>query len=72
MKMVSPYDNAVAEATFKIIKTEFVKGMYFDSLEQLKLELDDYVHWFNHIRIHGTLGYLSSNEYKKEHLKKVV
>lgn len=67
-----PYDNAVAEATFKIIKTEFVKGMYFDSLEQLKLELDDYVHWFNHIRIHGTLGYLSSIEYKKEHLKKVV
>jgi putative transposase len=43
-----PYDNAVAEATFKIIKTEFVKGMYFESLEQLKLELDDYVHWFNH------------------------
>jgi putative transposase len=25
-----PYDNAVAEATFKIIKTEFVKGRYFD------------------------------------------
>jgi len=20
----------------------------------LKLELDDYVHWFNHVRIHGT------------------
>ncbi|MEJ9152475.1 IS3 family transposase, partial [Bacillus smithii] len=28
-----PYDNAVAEATFKIIKTEFVKGKYFESLE---------------------------------------
>ena len=67
-----PYDNAVAEATFKIIKTEFVKWQYFESLEQLKLELDDYVHWFNHIRIHGTLGYLSPIEYKKEHLKKVV
>jgi transposase InsO family protein len=67
-----PYDNAVAEATFKIIKTEFVKGNYFESLEQLKLELDDYVHWFNHKRIHGTLGYLSPIEYKKEHLKKVV
>jgi putative transposase len=67
-----PYDNAVAEATFKIIKTEFVKGVYFKNLEQLKLELDDYVHWFNHIRIHGTLGYLSPMEYKKEHLKKIV
>ncbi|MGG4410677.1 IS3 family transposase, partial [Niallia taxi] len=24
-----------------------------------KLELNDYIHWFNHIRIHGTLGYLT-------------
>ncbi|MWP50449.1 MULTISPECIES: DDE-type integrase/transposase/recombinase [unclassified Gilliamella] len=25
-----PYDNAVAEATFKTIKTEFVKGQRFN------------------------------------------
>ena len=67
-----PYDNAVAEATFKIIKTEFVKGNYFESLEQLKLELADYVNWFNHLRIHGTLDYLSPIEYKNKHLKKTV
>jgi transposase InsO family protein len=67
-----PYDNAVAEATFKIIKTEFVKGNHFESLEQLKVELADYVHWFNHIRIHGTLNYQSPMEYKKGHLKKTV
>lgn len=67
-----PYDNAVAEATFKIIKTEFVKGRHFDSLEDLTRELHDYVHWFNHIRIHGTLGYLSPIEFKLEHLKKIV
>ncbi|PLS18720.1 IS3 family transposase [Bacillus sp. M6-12] len=67
-----PYDNAVAEATFKIIKTEFVKGRHFDTLEDLTRELRDYVHWFNHIRIHGTLGYLTPIEYKLEHLKKVV
>ncbi len=67
-----PYDNAIAEATFKIIKTEFVKGRHFDSLEDLTRELQDYVHWFNHIRIHGTLGYLTPIEYKLVHLKKVV
>ena len=60
-----PYDNAVAEATFKIIKTEFVKKRHFDSLETLERELHDYVHWFNHIRIHGTLGYISPIEYKQ-------
>ena len=32
-----PYDNAVAEATFKIIKTEFVRNQTFNSLcDQLK------------------------------------
>ncbi|KHD84088.1 integrase, partial [Heyndrickxia ginsengihumi] len=31
-------------------------------------ELDDYVHWFNNIRIHGTLGYLTPIEYKKKTL----
>lgn len=67
-----PYDNAVAEATFKSIKTEFVKGYQFTSLEELTRELHDYVHWFNHIRIHGTLGYVSPIEYKNEHLKKIV
>ncbi|QQP11299.1 IS3 family transposase [Lysinibacillus agricola] len=31
-------------------------GAHFTSLEQLALELVDYVHWFNNIRIHGTLS----------------
>ena len=32
-----PYDNAVAESTFKMIKAEFVYGRRFDTLEQLQL-----------------------------------
>lgn len=38
-----PYDNAVAEATFKIMKTEFINQMNFHSLHHLELELYDYV-----------------------------
>ncbi|MGE1166482.1 IS3 family transposase [Peribacillus simplex] len=30
------------------------------------------MNWFNKLRIHGTLGYLSPLEYKKLSLKKVV
>jgi len=67
-----PYDNAVAEATFKLFKTEFVKRRHFDNLDELTTELYDYVHWFNHIRIHGTLGYKSPIDYKMEHHKKAV
>lgn len=67
-----PYDNAVAEATYKIFKTEFVRNRLFDSLEALSLELADYIHWFNYIRIHGTLGYVSPIQYKLDTLKKIV
>lgn len=67
-----PYDNAVAEATFKIFKTEFMKNYHFDSLDHLEIMLTDYVNWFNNIRIHSTLGYLSPKEYKLHNLKKVV
>lgn len=59
-----PYDNAVAEATFKIIKTEFAFNKIFESLEKLELELFDYVNWFNNERIHGSLGYLTPVQYK--------
>ncbi|MGV3139851.1 IS3 family transposase [Brevibacillus agri] len=67
-----PYDNAVAEATFKLIKAEFVKNRQFESLTQLKLELEKYVKWFNETRIHSTLGYLSPLVYKQKALKKSV
>ncbi|PIE92165.1 IS3 family transposase, partial [Bacillus fungorum] len=55
-----------------IFKTEFVRGRHFASLEELTLELNDYVNWFNNVRIHGTLGYLSPVQYRQEHLKKIV
>ncbi|MFB9221352.1 IS3 family transposase, partial [Kurthia sibirica] len=63
-----PYDNAMAEATFKVFKTEFANQAHFASLEQLALELWDYVHWFNNLRIHGTLGYLTPVEFMQQPL----
>lgn len=63
----TPYENAVAEAMFKTIKTEFVNGAVFSSQQELDLELFDYVNWFNHIRIHESLGYLTPSEYKRKH-----
>ena len=68
----NPYDNAVAEATFKILKIELINGSHYPTLEQLSLELFDYVNWYNNIRTHSTLGYLSPVEYKISSLKKVV
>ncbi len=60
-----PYDNAVAEAAYKVIKTEFAFNRIFNSLEELERELFDYVNWYNSIRIHGSLNYLTPIEFKK-------
>ena len=65
-----PYDNAVAEATFKIIKTEFVWNETFHTQEELKIKLWDYVNWYNHHRIHSSLGYQKRPvQYRKNNLK---
>lgn len=42
-KKGSPYDNAVVEAGYKIIKIEFAFNRIFNNLEELKLELRSYV-----------------------------
>lgn len=63
-----PYDNAVAEATYTLIKNEFVYPRRFITLGQLEVELDRYVHWFNIKRIHSTLDYMSPVEYKNRSL----
>lgn len=60
----NPYDNAVAESTFKTFKTEFCRKR-FESKEQLETELFNYIHWYNTKRIHGSLGYLSPVDYRK-------
>jgi transposase InsO family protein len=64
----NPLDNAVAEATFKLIKAEFIYRRSFETSEQFALELADYVHWFNNIRIHSSLDYLSPVEFRQNTL----
>jgi transposase InsO family protein len=62
-----PYDNAVAEATFKIFKTEFINRENFKSLDELEAKLSAYVYWYNNKRIHGTLNYMSPIQFKNSH-----
>ncbi len=61
-----PYDNAVAEATYKVFKTEFINGRKLNDLAQLELELFDYINWYNNLRIHGSLNYLSPVTFRKQ------
>lgn len=68
----NPYDNAVAEATYKSFKTEFANGQIFASLDILRLELADYIHWFNQCRLHQSLGYRTPNEVSNNTHKLIV
>lgn len=56
------YDNAVAEATYKIIQTEFAFNRVFKSFEEL--ELFDYVNWYSNVRIHGSLNHMIPVAYR--------
>jgi transposase InsO family protein len=63
----TPIDNAVAESIYNIVKTEFVFGEDFADLDELELKWFDYVNWYNNVRIHGSLGYISPAEYETQH-----
>ena len=55
----NPYDNAVVESTNRVLKRELVRGRAFASEERLRLELFDWVNWYNNCRLHSTLGYMT-------------
>ena len=60
----SPYDNAVMESLYNALKTEMIFGQIFPTLEDLELELFEFVHWFNNVRLHGSLKFLPPREFK--------
>lgn len=66
-----PYDNAVAEATYKSLKTEFVSQFKFKDLEHLERELFYYVHWWNNVRLHSTLNYQTPKEVRENFFKQM-
>jgi transposase InsO family protein len=67
-----PYDNAVVEATFKIINAEFIKNQRFVNLYELQIKLADYVNWFNNHRIHSAVEYLTPYQYRISTLKRCL
>jgi putative transposase len=61
------YDNAVAESFFGSLKNEFVAFERFESREKAALELFEWIEvFYNRVRRHSTLGYLSPVDYERE------
>lgn len=60
------YDNAAMESFFGTLKSEFYYLNRFNSVEQLKAGLDDYIHYYNHERIKLKLKGLSPVQYRTQ------
>jgi putative transposase len=61
----SPADNAHAESFFHSLKADVVHGVAFMTDESLRTCLRKYVHYYNHQRLHSSLGYRSPSEYER-------
>ena len=62
------YDNALAESQFSLYKDELVRnrGPWRD-VDQLELATLEWVSWFNHTRLHSSLGDIPPIEYEEVH-----
>jgi len=59
------WDNAVTERFFRTLKEELTDGRSYESVEDLRRDLFDYIEvFYNRERLHSTLGYLSPAVYE--------
>lgn len=59
------YDQAPVESFFSTLKMECVQNVVFQTREQAKAALFDYIEvFYNRQRLHSSLGYLSPIEYE--------
>jgi len=58
------YDNAMAESFVDTFKTELVADRSWRSRSQLELAVVEYVSWFNHERLHESLGDIPPVEFE--------
>ena len=62
----TPLDNAVAESFFSCMKREELSHNYYDSVDDLRRDVADYVVFFNNMRSHRKLGMLTPCEAEQQ------
>lgn len=66
------YDNALAESFVDSYKTELIADRVWRTNAQLELATVDYVGWFNHRRLHSSIGNRPPVEYEREYWQRVA
>jgi len=60
-----PGDNAHAESFFHSLKAELTRGVVFSTERALRHELEAYMRYYNTLRLHSSLNYLSPLAYEQ-------
>lgn len=59
------WDNAVIESFFSTLKNEIIEGETFETREQARAAIFDWIEtWYNRRRRHSTLGYVSPEQFE--------
>ena len=61
----TPYDNACAETFFKTVKTEWMERFHFRTRQEARDAIAKYILFYNRVRIHQSLGYLTPVEFER-------
>ncbi|WP_445357867.1 integrase core domain-containing protein [Microbulbifer sp. ANSA002] len=57
-------DNAFIESFFHQFKTERIKHQEFDSAQQLRAIVTEYICYYNNQRSHSSIGYVSPQDFE--------
>ena len=63
------YDNALAESFVDSFKTELITDRVWRTRSQLELAIVEYLGWFNHDRLHESLGDLPPAQFEAHALR---
>lgn len=63
----SSYDNALAESFWQGLKRETLRQRLFSTMRQARLEIFQWLIYYNARRRHSSLGYLSPVEFEQRH-----
>jgi transposase InsO family protein len=63
----NPYDNAMCESFMKTLKQEEIYCGDYDSLEQLRVNMENFIEkYYNCCRLHSALGYRSPEAFERD------